>query len=303
MPPGFFKPLAWNGVSLAVPRDWDPADLQACAMRAWGESGPVLDLRWRRVAEDFDAGQYLAHTARELGGVVVTDPAALPPGWDEARTALQESGVQALPYAWNGAQAGAGAGAVLHTPDSGRAALARFTFHGEADAELARTVLCSYRSHPAESLVPWSAFGVRALVPGTMELHNFSFNPGHFRLYFSSGRGRGRSELVLDRLGPADALLGRRTLAQYADVFYGTLGAPDGFFTEDGGPDAVSGEMADAAPLLSRLLDRPAYPHARGRLWRAGIGAMLLGAYMRGPHADALAPFDAVCDGYDLVRA
>lgn len=303
MIPAAFKPLAWNGVSVTVPSNWDPAELQAFALRAAGDTGPVLELKWKRIQGGFNAEKHLAKVSKGLGGAVTTDPSALPCGWAESAHTLAEQGITPLPYAWDIDGAEQGAGAVLHSEATGCAALAQFVFRDDEDEALARTVLTSFRSHPADGLVPWAAFGIRAQVPGNMELRNFSFNPGHFRLYFTSGKGRNRTELVLDRLGPADVLLGRRTLAQYADTFYGTFGAPDGFFTEDeSGDDMVLGALQGSSPLMARLFNKPTFAHARGRMWRAGIGAMLLGVYMRGPNADAMQHFDDVCGSYALVR-
>lgn len=305
---GPFKPLAWNGVSVRVPTGWDPAELQAYALRASGAEGPALELKWRRVTGRFDPGRHLAKLGRELGksGAVDTEPQALPRGWAEAGRTLAQRGLDAQPYAWHDGEGSRGAGAVLHNPDSGVAALAQFVFRDPADpaeADTALAVLETYQDHGAQPLTPWAAFGIRAQVPASLELRGFSFTPGHFRLSFAGGKGPQAAELVLDRLGPADALLGSRTLAQYADAFYGALGARPGLFDEDpASPDLTTAALDAPAPLLARLLARPTLTALRGRMWRAGIGAMLLGSFMRARSPRALEPFDTLCEAYALAR-
>ncbi len=325
------KTLAWNGVSLQVPRSWDSAEFQAFALSVAGRDGQGLDLRWARTKGSFDPQAHLARVAAAMGpgAVADPDPAALPPGWAGAGQALAAAGLAVLPFAWRAGD-GAGPGAVLHNPATGLAALARFTLPGpapEQDMATALAVLDSLGDHPPGGPVPWAAFGVTAVVPGDLELRAFSFTPGHFRLTLAAPHTG--CELVLDRLGPADALLGRRTLAQYADAFYGTLGAPEGFFSEapasapglpEAAPDApdapppgaaparapepdmVAGSGFRPAPLLARLLRRPWPGARRGRLWRAGIGAMLLGAFMRAPRERDLEAFEAICRDYALDR-
>lgn len=308
------KFLAWNGVSLQVPRSWDSAEFRAFALQVAGRDGQGLDLRWRRTREDFDLRAHLARLAQALGpgASVDQDPGVLPPGWAPPREGDAARG-SLWPFTWRGADGG-GLGAVLHRPDTGLTATARFILPGPAredDAATALAVLDSLDDHPPDGPVPWAAFGIAAVVPGGLELRSFSFTPGHFRLALAAPHTG--CDLVLDRLGPADALLDHRTLAQYADIFYGALGAPAGFFAEapappgpDGeprtDPDTVHGAGFLGAPLLARLLRRP-WPRARrGRMWRTGIGAVLLGAFMRAPRDADLEPFEAICRDYALDR-
>lgn len=322
------KTLAWNGVSLQVPRSWDSAEFQAFALSVASRDGLGLDLRWARTKGPFDLQAHLARAAAAMGPGAIADPApeALPPGWAGAGQTLAAAGLAVLPFAWRTGDGG-GPGAVLHNPATGLAALARFTLPGptpEQDMATALAVLDSLGDHPPGGPVPWAAFGVTAVVPGALELRAFSFTPGHFRLTLAAPHTG--CDLVLDRLGPADALLGRRTLAQYADAFYGTLGAPEGFFNEASAtasgpgeaapdepppdttparapePDMVAGSGCQPAPLLTRLLRRPWPGARRGRLWRAGIGAMLLGAFMRAPRERDLDAFEAICRDYTLDR-
>jgi len=303
-----WKPLAWNGVSVRVPMGWDPAELHAYALRASGDEGPALDLKWHRVGDRFAPEQRLDRLGKELGSGSIVDvtPQALPRGWSQVAPTLAEHGLETLPYSWHTATGAHGAGAVIFNPGTGIAALARFEFRqpqASADADTALTILETYRDHGTEALVPWAAFGIRALVPGSLELRSFSFTPGHFRLSFAGGKAHSACELVLDRLGPADVLLGRKTLAQYADVFYGAMGTLPGFFDEaEDGPDMARGELMAPAPLMARLLGRSCFPARQGRMWRAGIGAILLGAFIRARRAKSLEPFAAICDAYTLAR-
>jgi len=175
------KALAWNGVSLQVPRSWDAVEFRAFALCVSGRDGQGLDLRWARTTGPFDPEAHLARAAGAMGPGAIMDPApaALPPGWAGAGQALAAAGLTTLPFAWRAGDGG-GPGAVLHNPATGLAALARFTLPGpapEQDMATALAVLDSLADHPPGGPVPWAAFGVTAVVPGDLELRAFSFTP------------------------------------------------------------------------------------------------------------------------------
>lgn len=306
MPSDTMKKLAWNGIGISLPRSWSPPEFQAFGLRAERADGPSLELSWTRVKKRFDAHNRLNALQKALGGdaLVKASPEALGPDWADTDSLLAENGTETLPFSWSSDKGDKGSGIVLHSKEERIAALARFTHRADDNTAEILDILDTFSAHGPHGAVPWEAFGVSAAVPGDFELRSFSRHPGHFRLSFTKGRRGKRSELVLDRLGPADALLERKTLSQYADTFYGTLGAPAGFFDEtDDGTGMVEGLVVEQRSLFSRLLRPNRYAAKRGCLWHEGIGAMLLGAFMRGPTPEALAEFESIRESYALVRS
>ncbi|MBU1001069.1 MAG: hypothetical protein KKE73_00935 [Proteobacteria bacterium] len=294
-----WKALAWNGISLDVPADWDPVGLESHSLRAMGKGGLFLDLKWERYSPGVGGRGHL-----DGMGTNITSEAAqtdVPPQILAAAKTLEGSGIQAKPFAWDAPAGQQATGLVLHCPQAETTALAQIVFPDAFPPSwgAAARLLAGIRFHEAKGPVPWAVHGIRALVPGGLGLSSFSFHPGHFRLRFACGSRRGNTELILDRLGPADALLGTTALHDYADKLYGGSGAQAGFFVPGPGPKAASGQAQPRPGLLARLKRDGAYRAVKGKTWLPG-GNIILAVYMRSRHLQALEPFEPICEAYAL---
>ena len=242
-------PLAWNGITLAVPEDWRSARLGLGYLYFEDPDGPAFEFKWRK------------HAGRK--GMEAALRALTPRGQAEAAEALPESWLDALDdfelmaLSWrkNGR---AGLGAALFCPECGMAAV--FQAYGGADGlDAARehavaAVLASLRHHnsgpPAFRL-----FGLTFTPPPQFLLCYHSFVPGRFSLGFAQGRER----LDVVRLAPADVLLARDPLPRLTALAFGF---PDGYAQEDGVvagcPAAWISRRQGSGPLdaLARVLGR-----------------------------------------------
>lgn len=294
-----WKSLAWNGVGLDVPADWNPMELESHSLRAAGDAGLFLELKWEQGLQETDARKRLD----KMGLSIAADasPTDVPAQISAAANVLGGLGIQAKPFAWVSPAGQQATGLALHCPRTNTVALAQIVFPQGIPPSwgAAARLLAGIRFHASQGQVPWAAYGIQALVPGALRLSSFSFHPGHFRLRFADGSGRGATELILDRLGPADALLGATALHDYADKLYGGHGAQAGFFVPGPGPKAASGQAEPRPGLLARLKRHGAYRAIKGKVWLPGDNK-ILAVFMRGRHPQALEPFEALCAAYTL---
>jgi len=286
-----WKTIAWNGASLSVPSDWELSELETRALRVQGQAGLGVELDWKgsgRNASD----EPLPAPAPPSGGVSIQTPMELA----AAAKALEEAGLSANVTAWTGKDGRQTAELALRDAKAGLDARARIIFPHTVPPSwgAAARLLAGIRLHGADGPVPWAAHGLAATLPGELELTSFATHPGHFRMRLSQGRGRCATELVLDRLTPADELMGDTALNVFADRLYGNLGAEAGFFVSGPGPDAASGRAERRPSLLARLTCCGKLRALAGRAWLPG-DKVILAACMRARNLEALDPFDAIC--------
>ena len=86
--------------------------------------------------------------------------------------------------------------------------------------EDAARVLLSLRSPDPRQWLPWQVFGIRFQSPPWLELLRHAFNPGRYRLEFKGKGWHNATRLVLERVGPARAVLRGAGLREWAEGYY-----------------------------------------------------------------------------------
>lgn len=295
-----WKTIAWNGLSLAVPPDWQLADLQSRSLSAAGQAGLRIELSWKHEADSTATGKALERAAARLGSGAAHKPS--PGEILAAGEAQQQQGVEVSSLAWSTASGEQGALMSLAHTQNGLGGTAKLVFPAGIPPSwgAAARLLAGIRLHGTGGPVPWAVHGLEAEVPGGLSLSSFASHPGHFRLRLSSGQKRGGSELVLDRLEPAAELLDQTELPVFGDRLYANLGADSGFFAPEPGTEAASGRAELKPSLFARLTRAGAHRLQTGRVWRCGP-QVILGAWMRGRDTEALDPFEGVCESMDCA--
>ena len=244
-------PVAWNGLTLAVPSHWRPARLGLGYLYFEDGAGPAFEFKWRVGAgRDGMEAAFRAMTpkgqARRAEG--------LPEAWDAALAEFET-----MPIAWSIGQRG-GLGAALFCPDCGLAAI--FQAYGGPDgpgaervAEVGRA-LASF-SHHHDGPPEFRVFGLSFRPPPDYRLTAFHFSPGRFSLNFAAGKAR----LDILRLAPAEVLLARDPLPRLARLAYGfDADRPAVETVVDGCPAVWIGQRQGRSwrDGLARTLGRPA---------------------------------------------
>lgn len=204
------KQIAWNGMRLMVPADWQIARLGLSHVVLERDGQPVLEIKWGRPRGAFSAQRHLRRLARQNGlspGKELV-PETSRPGWQEALYGYQVSG-----FSWQ-KQGMNGRGVIVHCPVCRTVTLIQFLFAGAFPADrLVARILSSFRDHSQDQRRLWAIYDIQALLPESFCLVRHQVLPGAFNLDFS---GPQAVRLSLYRFAPASVLLAQTTLAEFA---------------------------------------------------------------------------------------
>ena len=195
-----WKTVAWNGISMRVPFQWEVSSLGKSYLQLDDGMGPVLELKWQQVQGVFSHEGHLKKLARHSRSVsgLHFQQTSLPEEW---RQALRHFETQC--FEWRGKEIN-GKGVVLYCPESRHASLLQFYQQKGSDGSAEYLgVLNSFRDQCEQDMIRWSLFGLHALIPKSFELVNYCFEPGHYQLEFKDHQ----DFVELNRWGPADLLL------------------------------------------------------------------------------------------------
>ena len=294
--------FAWEGMEMAIPRDWDPAALHKGYLRIEDASRTTLELRWRvspagKSIQDI-AGSYVARLEAELGGrplagLNAEELSPLPSRYEIAPFAV-ETGDTVFH------------GAALRCPECRRIVfLQTGTPRGEeeiATPDAWLRVLASFRDYHAPDWIPWSLFDIRAEIPGGFRLHSHSFQPGYFRMTFRQGL----RWLALHRWAPADVLMRRISLIEWAAAQYRReterrFRTPRiRTFNEFSAVEIVPKDAQGVIQRLSRALLRP--ESFRALMWHNAETNRILGVEMTGGGRAWLPLFYEVAGRFTILK-
>ncbi len=271
--PAGWKELAWNGIRVATPPDWEPGRIGVRHLLIESEAGPAMEIKWGPVRGRFSHRSHfkrLRKITAGRGGQARECP--LPAEWRAALDRWEPSG-----FCWT-AGGTAATGAILYCPRSRTGGLVQF-FHSLDDSgavRLAAAVLDGLRFHGGTGPAPWAVFDIRAQLPGRFALVRHRFDPGRFVLGFSCGRCR----IDLYRWAPAAVLLKDRTLVQFAQAMEGLR--PLHFQALEGAaPAVVEGHSPATASLMERFAAGFGLRSVcRARLWQVPERNRILGLRM-----------------------
>jgi len=201
--------FAWEGMAIAVPGGWDPAVLQKGYLRLEDERRPTLEMRWRfspgSTSIQEIARAYISRLEKSLGGRAIPafedqDPIPGPESYEMAPFSV-ETGEMIF------------RGAVVLCPRCRRVAVLQMgSSCAEDTLSVPARIVSSFRDYHSSDRVPWTLFDIRADVPGGYQLQSHSFKSGYFRMSFR----RSTRWLTLHRWAPADVILRRTTLMEWA---------------------------------------------------------------------------------------
>ncbi|WP_457574101.1 hypothetical protein [Desulfolithobacter sp.] len=256
------RELAWNGIRLMIPPEWQPTVLRRDYLLLEALYQPTLALRWQKASRSFDAGQILKELHRSLardGGYVT--PWTVPNRWQDRLDRFDWYG-----FRWQGSDQ-AGTGLLLHCRRCARVTILQF--HGEV-AE-AGQILDSFQDHPGDSGQMMAIFDIRALLPPGARLESQEFLAGQFRIRYRIDN----HQVELMRFRPADAILSRQSLAGFA-------GQLAGIQVEDRGEKCVVFWYREPTPIQRFVgrLRRQAAGHWL-RLWHLADHNVILGLQAR----------------------
>jgi len=286
-----WKEVAWNGISFMAPAGWEIGKIGPRYLLLEAESGPLLEVKWKRVRGEFSHTLHLRRLS-EFQGKKPGNPlreCSIPMEWQKALGNFQATG-----FTWQGDTI-AGRGVILYCTSCHNATLIQFyQKHPEEIDKVPQPLLTSFRDHRQDGQVIWSVFDILATVPETFQLVRYRFEAGEFRLVFESTGQR----ITLHRWGPALALLENRNLDQFAGAAFDLSGGALRPLIVKG-CNAVQWEAASSRSLLALMNIKPSFRCLR--LWHLQEKNRILAvmAEGKGPFESTL--LDKICSGYESL--
>jgi hypothetical protein len=293
------KWFAWDGMAMVVPRGWDPAVLQKGYLRLEDDRRPTLELRWRfspaKTSIQEIARAYISRLEISLAGSRV-------PGLGAGEQSRVTDSYEVAPFAVEAGEM-IFRGAVILCRRCRRVAVLQVGVPQAEDAlSMTARIVSSFRDYHSSNWVPWALFDIEADLPGGYQLQSHSFQSGYFRMTFR----RGSRWLTLHRWAPAEVILRRTTLREWADGQYRKeLKRPGRSlvlrnFNGFPGAEVVPNQGGTMIQRLGRALLRAG--GFRALLWHNEAANRLLGVEMAGGGRDAPQLLYHVAERFRVVR-
>ena len=204
-----FKTIAWNGISLAVPEEWDLGAMGLNHLLFGENREPTLEVTWTEASArgslEKQMKRFTSRVRKRLG--ITVSPLGIP-----FNPAKNGSPVTVAGFSWKSASSHGRGGLVL-CHRCRRIAMLRFFDRCQSLSEsLVSTIVGSYEDGCGKDGCSWQLFGLILSTPGGFRLDRYSFQPGAFSMAF---RGRGQGMTVYS-WGPASFLLLKGGLAEFA---------------------------------------------------------------------------------------
>lgn len=302
-------PLNWNGLLLHVPPSWTPAVLDGRYLLAEDGDVPVMEVKWQRIEGRFSLEKTVARLIKGVRGAQVFSPTAtegdnlVPDQWVRTVDQLAEQGFMVKPIFWrasdlqdpemHAANISAGRGAIVHSSSPNMAWLIQFFETGARSIKQdAARVLLSLRSPDPGQWLPWNIFGIRFQSPPWVTLKDHSFRPGRYRLEFQGNGWKNSTRLILERVGPARAVLRGASLRDWAQRYYAK---------ELASLRAIEGKRQIAEARWQRLPGRVMQRGSRAAVRLAQDGQMILATFLLNARVRELNAFPEIDATYELV--
>lgn len=294
------RPLAWNGVWLQTPADWEPVTLEKHYLRAAGSGRLAVECKWQE-GRSVSNKKALSRLRKAVGDAdLQLDAARMPQALQPAFAALAEKGLDVTPFSWR-LDATQGVGALLFCPQCRRSTLLQCS-GSEVDHELCARILGSFCDHAPDGGKEYRLFGIAAKVPSGFTLRHFSFKPGQYRLEFAGGKERKRVGIVLERVGPANVLFETGDFYAWAVQRFAVTGAkdkPEASAWQGGAAVDWNPRLEGVQRLLAAISRRHRPPYIRA--WQPEGANTVLCVLMTGGSKGARELFEEVCTHYVLA--
>lgn len=285
--------IAWNGIQFKYPSSWRIGALGACHLCLEDDDGPCMEIKWGPLKGRFSPEAYLRRLNKRHKKSVGRGAgiSSVPESWVRNIKRFEYEG-----FSW---QTGVrkGKGVILCCGICNTVSVVHFFPGKENGARIPyEAILDSFQDHHPNGEVPWSVFGLHAIIPETFLLVSHRFEAGIAELMFSEKH----RNIRLFRWGPASVLLENRTLEMVAR---GVLDLPktdsEMFFMKDwhGLQWHVERRLLVKLPGFIRLGKRPCFE--RTCLWHAAGKNRILGVTFTAQKPFDIAEMEQVLNGYE----
>jgi hypothetical protein len=252
-----------------------------------------MEIKWGAVKGRFSRPRQLRELSRRIGRKrSAFQERSLSGEW---RTSL--SGFEAAGFQWD-AENERAMGVLLYCAACRTASLIQF-FDRPGTANIERNaarVLASFRDHGADKRVAWALYDIVAFLPDYFTLERHRLEAGRFVLEF---KGR-RCRLTLFRWAPAEVLLQKQCLSEFAETFAGGAGLEFRLLTIGGDPGVEGRDAAPTGFLACWKTRLGLASFRRLRLWHVADRNRILGVRLEGRRPIDDPEMCALSDGYGM---
>lgn len=287
------KEVAWNGIRFLSPRKWEVGKIGPRYLLLEDESGPVMEVKWRRVKGTFSHEAHLrrlgASHGKRPGKSLKERP--VPAEWEKVLENFETTG-----FSWRGTSLG-GVGVILYCPTCRNASLIQFYQRDSNELQhIYQSILASFQDHRQDDQVIWSLFDIRALIPKQFNLMHHRLESGQFELAFES-KGQ---QITLHRWGPAAIILGNKDLTEFAETVIDTLGVKPHSITRSGN-NIIEWQVTPSSSRWKRLWQRmkTRHPFRCYRLWHLKEKNRILGISAVGKKPFDTRFLELIFNGYE----
>jgi hypothetical protein len=274
-------------LALRHPATWEVTRLDRDQL-LWSEGAhATLEIRWAPYRGRFDARRALRRfgSRARRNGLPQPEPWDVPSSW---RTSLAQFCLAG--FSWCRAEA-RGYGLLAYCPQCRKQNLIQFHPHLLAQPDLIAGLLASLRDHGSREGEALCLFGIRARLPGGVQLLGFRFETGRYHLQWRYRRHR----IGIYRWAPAGIILAREPLAVF--VAHQCQIPETGLTPFRQRPiDGVDGCWASGVPLPAKLSHYR--PRRMLRVWHVTPHNCLLGVEVQGRGKGLSALVERLCDSY-----
>jgi len=281
--------LAWQGILLHVPSDWNPGTLEGDVrkgfLRIEDDETVCLEAKWQRCRAGESLRRAVDRHLKMLGAEAADNTAEVRVRRNTGLVHLERAECES--YECHGAVRETGLAVIGR--DCRRIVLVRVL---AAPGATTRRVLRSFRDCAAADTFDWSVYGLRFRMPASYTLHSEELSAGRLQLVL---RGGGRLARAL-RVSFAEQILRRQSLREWfkqnLEQHY-RRGHATPTETTWKGSDAVEAAPRRRGGLSAALAGRSVYCRA----WHDTRANAIYVAYWRGP-PKAEGEFDAFADSF-----
>lgn len=209
-----WKDIAWNGVSIQTPDDWEIATIGKNYLMMGTNQDPKMEIAWTESTKKFSQKRCLAKLKTLIQN---QDKNASVESWDPPQDLLLAlSSYEVKSFFWKNHEKTC-YGFILFCLSCNRVSMIQL-FQDSNDKKpffsFLPGLLSSFKDHSEEGFRKLAVFDIKALVPESLQVKSYRFSPGFMEISFHGNK----QEITFYRWSPASILLAGRSLEVFAGL-------------------------------------------------------------------------------------
>jgi len=213
----YWQKLAWDGISMRLPGNWQPAVIQKSYLLFEQEGEAVFAVKWQRRHGSFSPDRILKNLQDSF-----PQPAAMIQWQPEKELAeiVRQYSITGFQYQDKDKSF---LGLLLFCPHCRRVTIFQHYTRDLKCRRLLCHILQTFSDHTPGEEQDWSIFDIRAQLPAKAELKTYEFLAGKYTISFSLGD----ANIELYRFKPAAAILKNKSLLEFGSHLAGKAACVD----------------------------------------------------------------------------